>query len=241
MRKEKKTKMKCPRAHELIGELLEEAIGDGDRRELEKHLESCSECRDLLADFRNIKTQAAALPRLEPSSDVWPAILSGIRRARRAGARSSGLRGRLDWLFLPGRPRYAFAATLALLAVVGGLVLVRGSRPPAVPPAGNGDAFTLAKLEEAETHYRLAIQALSEAAAGQKSLLDAETHETMQRDLRAIDSVIAACLEAVRKNPRNVDARVYLLGAYRGKVDFLDAVIAAKKSSAAPSAADIIL
>ncbi len=229
--------MKCTRAHELIGELLEESISEEDRRELEKHLESCPECRDLLTDFQDIKTQAARLPRLEPSPDVWPAILSGVRRELRAGARSSATLNWLDRLFPAGRPRFAFAATLALLIVVGGLFLFRGIRPA----PGNGDAYTLAKLEEAETHYRLAIQALSEAAAGQKSLLDAGTMAAMDRDLRTIDALITSCLDAVRKDPRNVQARVYLLGAYKGKVDFLDAVIAVKKSSAAPAAADIIL
>jgi len=229
--------MKCTHAHELIGELLEESIGEEDRRELEKHLESCPECRDLLADFQVIKTQAARLPKLEPSPDVWPAVLSGVRRELRAGARSSMTLNWLDRLFPAGRPRFAFAATLALLIVIGGLFLVRGIRPV----AGNGDAYTLAKLEEAETHYRLAIQALSEAAASQSSLLDAGTQAAMDRDLGTIDAVITSCLDAVRKDPRNVQARVYLLGAYKGKVDFLDAVIAVKKSSAAPSAADIVL
>jgi len=233
--------MKCTHAHELIGELLEESIKEEDRKELEKHLESCPECRDLLADFREIKCRAAELPKLEPSPEVWPAVLSGVRRERRAGARSSAILGWLDRLFPPGRPRYAFAAALTVLLVVGGFFLFRALRPAISPTAGNGDAYTMAKLEEAETHYRLAIRALTEASAAQKTQLDASTIERMDRDLRAIDGIIAACREEVRKDPRSVEARVYLLGAYKGKVDFLDAVIALKKNAAAASAADIVL
>lgn len=233
--------MKCTRAHELIGELLEETIDHDDRKELEQHLESCPECRDLLADFRNIKSQAAGLPVLEPSPDIWPSIMSGVRRELRPGARSARTLGWLDRFFLPGRPRFAFAAALLLLVAVGGFLLFRGPRPAAGPVAGNGDAYTLAKLDEAATHYRMAIQALSEAAAAQKSLLDAGTREVMDRDLRTIDAVIASCLTEVRNDPRSVKARVYLLGAYKGKVDFLDAVIAVKNNSAVPSGADIVL
>lgn len=234
--------MKCTRAHELIGELLEETISEADRRELEKHLDSCPECRDLLADFKDIKTLAADLPKLEPSPAVWPGIMAGVRRERRSGARrSSATLNWLDHLFHPGRPRYAFAAALTLLAVVGAVILFRAPRPAIGPAAGNGDAYTMAKLEEAETHYRLAIAALSEAAAAQKARLDPATTDALDRDLRTIDAVIASCREAVRKDPRSVEARVYLLGAYKGKVDFLDTVIAVKKTSAAPATADVIL
>jgi len=235
--------MKCSQAHELIGELLEETISEEDRQALEKHLESCPDCRDLLADFREIKTQAAALPKLDPSPAVWTNVLDGVRRDRRAkSVRAATTINWWDRLFAPGRPRYAFAAALALCLVIGGAVLIRSPRKTAVPAvAGNGDEYTMAKLQEAEIHYRLAILALSEAAAGQKTGLDAKTTESLEKDLRTIDAVIASCRDAVRRDPKSVEARVYLLGAYKGKVEFLDDIIAAKKKSAAPSGGGIVL
>jgi hypothetical protein len=124
---------------------------------------------------------------------------------------------------------------------VGGFILLRAPRPASLPPAGSGDAYTLAKLEEAETHYRLAIQALSEAAAAQKSRLDGGAAAALEQDLKTIDAVIASCLDAVRKDPGSLEARVFLLGAYKGKVEVLDAVLAANKTAAAPAAGDIIL
>lgn len=235
--------MKCSQAHELIGELLEGTIGEEDRPALEKHLESCQECRELLADFREIKTQAAALPKLEPSSAVWPNVLDGVRRDRRA--KSVQAATTLSWwdrLFAPGRPRYAFAAALALCLVVVGAVLMRSSRKTGVPVfAGNGGEYAMAKLQEAEIHYRLAIRALSEATAGQKTGLDAKTTESLEKDLRTIDAVIASCRDAVRREPKSVEARVYLLGAYKGKVEFLDNLITAKKKSTASSGDGIVL
>ncbi len=235
--------MKCSQAHELIGELLEGTIGEKDRQTLEKHLESCPECRELLADFREIKTQAAALPKLEPSSAVWPNVLDGVRRDRRAkSVRAATTLSWWDRLFAPGRPRYAFAAALALCLVVGGAVLMRSSRKTDVPVfAGNGGEYAMAKLQEAEIHYRLAIRALSEAAAGQQTGLDAKTMDSLEKDLRTIDAVIASCRDAVRRDPKSVEARVYLLGAYKGKVELLDNLITAKKKSTASSGAGIVL
>ena len=235
--------MKCSQAHELIGELLEETFSEEDRLALEKHLESCPECRELLADFQEIKTQAAALPKLEPSPAVWLNVLDDVRRDRRAkSVRAATTVNWWDRLFAPGRPRFAFAAALALCLVIGGAVLIRAPRKTAIPAVpGNGDEYAMAKLQEAEIHYRLAIRALSEAAASQKTGLDAKTTESLEQDLRTIDAVIASCRDAVRRNPKSVEARVYLLGAYKGKVEFLDNLITANKKSAAPSGAEIVL
>lgn len=236
--------MKCSQAHELIGELLEGTIREEDRRALEEHLESCPDCRELLADFQEIKTQAAALPRIEPSPAVWPNILDAVRRERRErSARAVLSVSWWDRLFAPGRPRYALAAALALVLVVGGALLILPSRKPAAPAvsSGNGGEYAMAKLQEAEIHYRLAIRALSDAAAGQQTGLDAKTMEALDRDLRTIDAVIASCREAVLRDPRNVEARVYLLGAYKGKVEFLENIIEAKKKSTAPLSGKIAL
>jgi len=239
--------MKCNEAHELIGELLEGTLGEDDRRELEKHLESCDDCRELLADFQKIQKEAAALPKPEPSPAVWANILDGVDRARRErSVRPAATVGWWERFTAPGRPRYALAAALTLGLIVGGAVLFRGLRNNAgLNAAGKADAYTMAKLEEAETHYRLAIKALSEAAAAQKNGngngLDPKTTASLEADLHKIDGVIAACRAAVQRDPQSVEARVYLLGAYKGKLDFLDNMIAAKKKMAASEATDIAL
>jgi anti-sigma factor RsiW len=235
--------MKCTKAHALIGELLDGSIGDEDQKDLEKHLAACPDCREILADFRNIKIQAAALPKLEPSAGVWTNILDGVRRDRRVkAARAATTAGWWERLFAPGRPRYALGAALTLMAVIAGTLAVwkpwKGGEGPALP---NGAAFTMAKLKEAETHYQLAIQALTEASASQKNSLDPRTAASLDRNLQALDTLIQACQSAVRREPQSVEARVYLLGAYKGKVEFLDNLITAKKKTAAPNAADAIL
>jgi anti-sigma factor RsiW len=223
--------MKCSDAHKLMGDYLEGVLAPEESGKLRNHLESCEDCKELLEDFDDIAQQARELPRLEPSDAAWPAILRRVREARTGAA--APLAPRKKWfetIFVPGRLIYAGAAALLLLAVVGGLVL---TRRPANGNAGlsEPDRFTLAKVEEAEKYYKLAIQALSEAVGSPKSGLDPQVAAVFEQNLREIDAAILACQTAVTRAPSDLAARVYLLGVYKNKVEFLDNVIEVKKNS----------
>ncbi|HEX5971186.1 MAG TPA: zf-HC2 domain-containing protein [Gemmatimonadaceae bacterium] len=96
----------------LDGELLEPM-----RLALEAHAASCAECGSLLADLDAIRHEAAALPVLEPSRDLWSGIAARIDApvvalddARRARA----VVRRRTWL----RPSLAAAALILLTAGV---------------------------------------------------------------------------------------------------------------------------
>lgn len=226
--------MKCPDAHKLMGDYLEGVLAPEECVRLRDHLECCEDCKELLEDFDDIAQQARELPRLEPSDAAWPAILRRVRAARTDAAPPLALRRKwFEAIFAPGRFVSAGAAALLLMAVVGGLVFLRR---PAGPAAGvsDQDRFTLAKVEEAEKYYKLAIQALSEAVGSPRNGLDPQVAAVFEQNLRVIDTAIQACQNAVTKAPSDLAARVYLLGAYKNKVEFLDNVIDVKKNS--PSA-----
>jgi len=224
--------MKCTEAHELMGDYLEGTLAPEDADRLREHLESCADCQELLEDFEDIARQARELPRVEPSDAAWPAILRGVRAARvDAAVPAAPRRTWFDAVFGRGRMVYAGAAALLILAVLGGIVL---APRPADRLAGLSDAdrFTLAKLEEAEKYYTLAIRALTEAVGAPGGGVDPQVAAVFDRNLREIDASIQACQSAVKAAPGDVAARTYLLGAYKNKVDFLDNVITFKKSAA---------
>ncbi len=222
--------MKCRDAHEFMGDYLEGTLAPEDVERLKEHLESCADCRDLLEDFEDIAQQARELPRLEPSDAAWPAILRRVREARtEAAAPAEPRRKWYEAIFGPGRMVYAGATALLVLAIVGGLVLARRPEGPVVP---GQDRYTLAKLEEAEKYYTLAIKALSEAVGSPRNGLDPQVASVLEQNLREIDASILACQRAVKAAPGDVTARTYLLGAYKSKVEFLDNVIEVKKNTA---------
>jgi predicted anti-sigma-YlaC factor YlaD len=211
--------MKCAAFHKLIGDRLEGTIRPADRVRLEAHLESCPECRELMEDFRKIAESARGLDDEEtPSASVWPAIAAGVRAVRRGRSRAAVRRFAV--------PRWAYAAGFVFLAAAVGLVVgLSPWRSAAQPGMSPEQTATMAKLEEAETHYKLAIQALSEALETGPSVIGSSTAALFARDLGAVDSAIQACREAVDREPGSVDARVFLLAAYQKKVEILDGVL----------------
>ena len=226
--------MKCSDAHKLMGDYLEGVLPPEEGDKLRDHLESCEDCKELLEDFDDIAQQSRELPRLEPSEAAWPAILRRVREARTGTV--APLAPRRNWfetIFAPGRFVYAGAAALLLFAAAAGLVLMRRPASP-VAAVSEQDRFTLAKVEEAERYYKLAIQALNEAVGSPQSGLDPQAAAVVEQNLKVIDTAIQACQNAVAKAPSDLAVRVYLLGAYKSKVEFLDNVIEVKKNS--PSA-----
>jgi len=221
--------MRCAQAHKFIGDHLEGTIGAAENAKLQKHLEECADCRAILADFKSIAEAARELPKHEPSSRVWTGVLAGVGLSDRQPARGRPEGpGWAERFFLQGRARAAWAAALLLVIVAGGVAIgIRIGRGAGNPGASlTADVrFTLGKIEEAEKHYQLAIEALQAAIGGRMTGLDPIIVAAFARNLGDIDAVIRDCRAAVEANPANLSARAYLLDAYKDKVEFLGNVI----------------
>ena len=96
---------------------------------------------------------------------------------------------------------------------------------PLSAAAKGGEAYTLAKLDEAERHYEQAIKALGEAFAADKDGLAPAVVELFDRNLSVVDATIQACRAAVQTEPDDLEARNYLLAAYTRKITLLDAAL----------------
>jgi hypothetical protein len=70
--------MDCDGFAAALADYLEGDAPDAVRAAVEAHAEECAECGALLADLRAIPVQAAALPDLTPSRDLWSGIAERI-------------------------------------------------------------------------------------------------------------------------------------------------------------------
>lgn len=219
--------MRCRKAREYISRMVDGELDPRRAERLDRHLEGCGECRDLLADLRRIVGGAAGLEGPEPSDRVWRNIRAGLETgALRPTAEGASLDRRpLFGLGLPA-VRYAGAAALALVLVVSGLLVGRRlGREDARMTPQEREAYTLAKLDEAERYYEQAVRALGEAFAAEKGALPPEVVALFDRNLSVIDSTIQACRAAVEAEPDDLEARNYLLAAYTRKLTLLDSAL----------------
>jgi len=70
--------MSCGQFADALPDLLERDVDETGRARLEAHAVSCSECGPLLADLRKLRIDAANLPPLTPSRDLWSGIAARI-------------------------------------------------------------------------------------------------------------------------------------------------------------------
>ncbi|HMI55782.1 MAG TPA: zf-HC2 domain-containing protein, partial [Gemmatimonadaceae bacterium] len=61
-----------------LPDYLERTLGGSLRASVERHLGECVRCTSLLRDIENIRDEAAALPELVPSRDLWQGIEARI-------------------------------------------------------------------------------------------------------------------------------------------------------------------
>jgi anti-sigma factor RsiW len=239
--------MDCTGYRQSIHELVDETIGPIRRAELERHLETCPECRTLVSDLQLIRDMAASLDPLDPPAPVWLQVAAQLHKA---GA------------VAPAPVRSWSARHAALLAIAAALVLAIGASvvvllpryrtespttaqtaaAPAAQTDGNAPADTTVQGVEtefrlAEQHYQNAIAKLEQAArldqaavagqaAGDEARIDPQTAAMLQKNLHVIDSAIAESRAALRSEPQSAPARDSLFDALKRKVALLQDTIA---------------
>jgi len=225
--------MKCSKARKMISDYVDDNLEARKKSNLEKHIEGCPGCQEVLKDLKKIAEGAKELEDLSPSDHTWLNIEARLaKEAQTVQIPERPARKWLDFLVFQPRLRYALISAVLLLVVVGGFFLgIRYFRGGITPALNNHQKYTLAKLEEAERHYKLAIRALAEAVSSRQESLNAQVAEIFKRNLEIIDASIQACREAVVDQPKNIEARNYLLFVYREKLNLLDEMIATRSVS----------
>src|ERR1700674_3999550 len=68
----------CEAFDAALPDYLEGTLGGSSRASVERHLRECVRCAGLVRDLEDIRKEAAALPDLVPSRDLWAGIEARI-------------------------------------------------------------------------------------------------------------------------------------------------------------------
>ena len=223
--------MACNEYQPALSELVDGTLARAEKARVEAHLESCADCRALLADLKRVKGAARALPKMTAPESVWQNVRAGLDaeavRSHRAPLLQFAAR---RWTALAGLA----AAAVVLIAVSAGLYfMTRPAAPltPAAPtPAHANAADTVqsieAELELADQHYQKAIDGLEAAAKEGRGELDPQVAAALQTGIGTADQAIAESRAAVRSEPTNEAAQASLFEALQRKVGLLRDTIA---------------
>lgn len=194
-----------------LDDYLDGTLGEGERQEVEEHLEECQVCRAELEKVRDLVAAAGDLPRVvEPPRDLWPHIdreIDGLP-----------LRHRTLW-----SARYLLAAAAIALVLISSAItaaLLGGGSGPASGPAFESTAL-LVEWGAAEAEYGRAIDLLAADLESRREELDPETLEIVERNLRIIDTAIAEAREALLADPANRELLNTLASIYQTKLRVL--------------------
>jgi hypothetical protein len=219
--------MRCHKAQRLVSEYVDGSLEARKTAGLERHIEKCPACRELLEDFRVMAEAAPSLAGPKPGDAVWLRIKARLN-APEAGQAAAPERVPWSWSFGWNAPALKFAgvAALVLILIASGIMIgIRMGRQGVPAGLGDREKYTLAKLDEAEQYYQKAIRSLGEAFAAQKGTMPGQVAEVFEKNLSVIDATIQACRQSVLKQPEDLQARNYLLAAYMDKVTFLDTAL----------------
>jgi hypothetical protein len=197
--------------------------------EIERHLESCVDCREVVVELRRVKAHAAALPVVPPELDLWDGVASRIgsgpgqlvelqQRARRrvsftvpqlaaACITVMAMSGGMVWLAQRGDPRTDFPAISAGTNVA--------PRPDA-PAGAHAEAVNFP-----DAPYENAVDDLERTLDLGRERLDAETIRVLEQNLETIDGAIEQSRRALAADPANAYLNNHLASAQQRKLALL--------------------
>jgi anti-sigma factor RsiW len=218
---------------------VEHALDASARAQIERHLDDCADCKQLVADLAEIRQVASSLDLREAPARVWLRIERAIELERRA-ERGGVLGASRAAVSRVSTYAWVAAAAALVLATAVGLRYGLTSRPasPTGPqsvasapnPAASTDEASAeaveAELRAAEAHYERAIRGLEQIAGAGERTLDPKTATTLQKNLAVIDQAINESRAAVRAEPSSAPAANSLMENFKTKLALLQDTVA---------------
>jgi hypothetical protein len=222
--------MTCNELAEKLADFLEDDVDDTTRERIEAHAGSCAECGALLADLRRLRTDAAALPELSPSRDLWAGIASRIetpvvelKNTRVASATMAPVWRRRVWVGLAAAGLVAITATVTRQMTTRSMAqrsaAVQTARVASAPIDPEAVRFT--NVTDKQAAYDQEIAGLRDILNKRRPQLDSATVAIVEHNLAVIDEAIAQCAQALRKDPASRFLEESLDDALETKVQLL--------------------
>jgi hypothetical protein len=184
-------------------------LGEMEETVFNRHAPGCAECQRLLAQDKQLLTQAKHLK---------PPVANPLRWAKIENAlRAEQQKRRPAWLQEHKWTLLRLAAVLLVTVGLGSYFLLK-------PKPGDSRLLAGAALEQVEKkehEYAAAIAELEAVALPQMAKLDVDLMLLYRDRLETIDAQILRCKEALAANPANAHIRRYLLAALQDKKDTL--------------------
>jgi len=115
--------MNCEQVEELLSAYLDDALAPEDRREVAAHIQTCTNCSALLAEFSRNDALLSHLPRVSPDPALRERIFSSPEFLELTGTFDAGTEVQKEWTAprLPAKsPRQNPAGRPQLVAIPGG-------------------------------------------------------------------------------------------------------------------------
>jgi hypothetical protein len=209
----------CDLMCERLAAYLEGDLTPADQATAERHLAECATCAEVLAELRAIAAEAATLPLLAPSRDLWSEIDARISTpVVSLGSAPTAVRR------APRRPLHFAMAAAALIAVSAGTTYLVVTRPhpastpvvnvaqqpaptkgtPAPAPPATASLISRSRREiSAARVYDNEIMMLDSVVHTRRGSLDPKTVAIIEQNLKIINKAIIESRAALAKDPRS--------------------------------------
>jgi hypothetical protein len=239
----------CDLMCERLAAYIEGDLTPDEQARAEQHLSECETCAEALVELRAIAGEAAQLPLLSPSRDLWAGIEARISTpVTHLGDASTKVRRAS-----PRQWQYAIAAA-ALIAVGAGATYLLAVRPgattspvptvatntpprrpdslgastqasPVAPTAATVSNASNRKKEMSATRvYDHEIMLLDSLVRTRRESLDPKTVAVIQQNLKIINKAIAESRAALAKDPKSPLLTNQLDNVLGSKVELLRTV-----------------
>jgi hypothetical protein len=213
----------CDEFDALLPDLMEDALDQTARANAEAHMAECARCRGLFVDLHEIRSDAARLPELKPSHDLWDGIAARIEPPVVALQPANAA-----WWQRPSRLAAAAVLLIAATATVTWNVARLNTAPPAdsvqLESVDAGD-ISITPVSRVEAAYDPEIAELRAILAQRPRALDTATARVLDENLRIIDDAIARSRAALASAPANAFLAQQLARAYDKKLHTLRRIV----------------